>query len=462
MNNEIRELPNAVTECPTISTLLLQENKELEEIPDRFLTAFMSLKILDLSNCHIKSLPPCFDQLVELRALVLHYCRHLETLPPLGRLSKLHVLVCSETKIATLPQGMEKLTSLKLLNLSRNFRLTAIPAGLMSSLSNLEYLDMSGNDQLKFIGERGEISTLFEEILSLDRLIALFTRLGSSACTVETSNALLNRMTKFKKFELSIGFPSSNHFFLAKESKKNVILWGIHVWGERLEWLFANTTCINFYMCQGLDNMFEKLVANSDEIGCFDTVEIIYIYSCTDWVGIGNNAKFDMLPNLENISLYNLTHISCISEFALPLGLKLSRLRCIDVETCEELKYLISLGTTIVSLVKLERILVYSCEQVEQLFKFDQSWYPDFVFPNLKKIKLSNCPKLRFLSEQNVACPRLEEVEVQGCPLLKKLPLATQNVGTIKTIRGEQEWWDQLEWNNDDIKNNLQPCFEPF
>ncbi|KAK4414566.1 hypothetical protein Salat_2869600 [Sesamum alatum] len=226
MENEIRELPNTVIECPTVSTLLLQGNKELEEIPDRcFFSSIMSLKILDLSNCHIKSLPHCFDQLVELRALVLHYCQHLETLPPLGRLSRLQVLVCSETNIVTLPQ------------------------------------------------------------------------------------------------------------------------------------------------------------------------ETLSIYSCTDWVGIGNNAKFDMLPNLEDISLFDLTQLSCISDLALPLGLKFSWLRCIRVESCEELKYLISLDTTILSLVKLERILVYSCEQVEKLFKFD---HLDFVFPNLKNIDLSNCPTLRF------------------------------------------------------------------
>ncbi|KAL0425724.1 UNVERIFIED_CONTAM: hypothetical protein Sradi_1107200 [Sesamum radiatum] len=135
MDNQIKELPNEVGECPTVSTLLLQCNKELEEIPDRFLAAFMSLKILDLSGCYlIKSLPPCFDQLVELRALVLISCENLETLPPVGGLAKLQVFVCSYTKIVTLPQGMEKLTSLRLLDLSYNYHLTAIPVGLMSSL----------------------------------------------------------------------------------------------------------------------------------------------------------------------------------------------------------------------------------------------------------------------------------------------------------------------------------------
>ncbi|KAL0464532.1 UNVERIFIED_CONTAM: Disease resistance protein [Sesamum latifolium] len=259
VDNQIKELPNEVRECPTVSTLLLQSNKELEEIPDRFLAAFMSLKILDLSGCSlIKSLPPCFDQLVELRALVLSSCENLETLPPVGGLTKLQVLVCSQTRISTLPQGMENLTSLRLLDLSYNYHLTAIPVGVMSSLSNLEYLDMRSNGQLKFVGEKGEVSTIFKEILSLDRLIALFTRLGSSACTLEITSSLLNKMMKFKKFELSIGPRGYQTLKVTENSRRTVILIDIHLWGEQTEWLFANTTSIHFKGCEGLDIMFES------------------------------------------------------------------------------------------------------------------------------------------------------------------------------------------------------------
>ncbi|KAK4414561.1 Disease resistance protein [Sesamum alatum] len=224
MNNQIKELPNVIRECPTVTTLLLQWNRELGGIPDQFLAAFTSLKILDLSGCSINSLPPCLDQLVELRALLLVNCSSLETLPPLGGLVKLQVLVCSGTGISTLPQA---------------------PA----------------------------------------------------------------------------------------------------------------------------------------------------------------------------------------------LGLKLSKLVFISVR---------------------------NCPQLEELFKFDQNYGMDFVFPNLKTIRLGNCPRLRSLSWQNVACPRLEDVVVEKCPLLKKLNLTAQNVGTIKKIEGEQEWWNELEWDKDDIKNTFHPYFTPL
>ncbi|KAK4411150.1 Disease resistance protein [Sesamum angolense] len=459
MDNQMRELPDALGECPTISTLLLQRNKMLEEIPEQFLLAFMSLRVLDLSECKsIKSLPPCLDRLVELRAVHLDQCPNLKTLPQVGGLAKLQVLVCSRTRISRLPQGMEKLISLKLLDLSYN-RLTDFPVGTIACLTKLEYLDMRGNSELKFIGD---ISTQLEEILSNERLIDLFIDVDNSACTLETTNTLLNGIKKLKNLELSIGLGGSTK----SNSSKQVILKKIHQWAERMEWLFASMNAITFTNCQGLGTMFEKLVANSNEVGCFDTLQILNISGCKDWdcVGVGSNAKFDMLPNLRVIYLVRFTNISCILDFALPLGLKFSRLEHIRVIRCSQLKYLISLGTTILTLEKLEEVLLNYCEQVEELFKFDQnSGFQDttHVFPNLKRITLKYCPRLRFLSGLNIACPRLEEVEVENCPLLNKFPFTAQNVGTIKKIRGTQKWWDQLEWDGDDIKNKLQPCFTP-
>ncbi|KAK4414560.1 Disease resistance protein [Sesamum alatum] len=401
IDNQIKELPNAVNECPTVSTLLLQWNKELEEIPDQFLAAFTSLKILDLSGCYL--IKPC------------------------------------KTPSACLQQHKSCHTT-----------------------RSLEYLDMRGNKQLKFIGEMGEISYLFKEIFSIDRLITLFIDLDSSACTLETTNTLLNRMLNFKKFELSIGSNRSVSV-VDRERSKTVFFLNIHLWGERMEWLFKNSTSLYFQGCEGLDTMFEKLVANSDEAGSFDTVKLLSISTSTGGFGVRSNANFDMLPNLEDIYLRKLTHLSCISDLVLPLGLKFPMLRGIVVEGCPELKYLISLGTTILSLVKLERITLYSCEQAEELFKFDQNpGQGPILFPNLKEIMLSDCLALRFLSEQNVACPGLEVVSVQNCPLLKKLPLTDQNVGTIKQIRGEQEWWDQLQWDNDHIKKQFTTLFYAF
>ena len=55
----------------------------------------------------------------------------------------------------------------------------------------------------------------------------------------------------------------------------------------------------------------------------------------------------------------------------------------------------------------------------------------------------------------------LEQVEVLECDRLKRLPLTNQNAGTVKAIIGESEWWDALEWDDEETKSNLLPYFRP-
>ncbi|KAK4414559.1 Disease resistance protein [Sesamum alatum] len=257
-------------------------------IPEQFLLAFMSLRILDLSECEsIKCLPACLDRLVELRCLLLDKCKHLETLPPVGGLAKLQVLVCSETRITALP--------------------------------------------------------------------------------------------KSQKY--------SYHFFWWPFHEASAFEGNPSI--GRTDGVGCSRACMAlFSVLQWLGTMFEKFVANSDEVGCFDTLQILQIFGCTDWVGVGSNAKFDMLPNLRDILFLDFNNISCILDLAMPLGLKFFQLQYMKITRCSQLKYLISLGTTILTLEKLEAIYVNDCEQVEELFKFEQNSGLDSVFPSLKRIML--------------------------------------------------------------------------
>ena len=47
------------------------------------------------------------------------------------------------------------------------------------------------------------------------------------------------------------------------------------------------------------------------------------------------------------------------------------------------------------------------------------------------------------------------------CEHLRRLPLSNQNAGTIIEIEVESEWWDALEWDDDETKSSLQSYFRP-
>ena len=81
MYNEIKELPLLPFECPTLSILLLQNNRLLRKIHPIFFQNMCALTYLDLSNTRINELPKSITMLTRLRCLNLKFTRQLEYLP---------------------------------------------------------------------------------------------------------------------------------------------------------------------------------------------------------------------------------------------------------------------------------------------------------------------------------------------------------------------------------------------
>ncbi|KAK3012802.1 hypothetical protein RJ639_008029, partial [Escallonia herrerae] len=188
---------------PEVSTLLLQGNHSLTFVPEGFLTAFKSLKVLNLNRSRIKILPQSLLQLRELRALLLRRCFYLEELPLLGGFTKLQVLDCGQaSRIKELPQGIEELKLEKFPeSLGRNvcdgalrFLTIAYYNGQFPSsnagfcqIPNLELLELFCVDHLESISQLAstlglEFSKLRTiEVDSCEKLKYLFSVGGSTA-----------------------------------------------------------------------------------------------------------------------------------------------------------------------------------------------------------------------------------------------------------------------------------------
>ncbi|KAJ0007079.1 hypothetical protein Pint_30377 [Pistacia integerrima] len=140
MRNEISEIPpNISSDCQALSTLLLQENVYLKNIPESFFVRMQGLKILNLSYTNIEKLSDSISHLTNLKALLLQYCENLKHVPCLAKLVCLRNLNLEGTRITEVPEGMEMLQKLRYLNLFLLF-LEKLPIGMLSKLSCVQKL----------------------------------------------------------------------------------------------------------------------------------------------------------------------------------------------------------------------------------------------------------------------------------------------------------------------------------
>jgi len=462
MNNKIMALPDFVVQCSEASTLLLQGNLLLGSVPERFLQGFEALKVLNLSETSIRSMPLSLLQLGELRALLLGGCRYLEELLPLEGLSRLQVLDLSTTRIKELPRGMENLSNLKQLNLSSTHSLKTIQVGVISRLSCLEVLDLTHcGYYFNMKRDVQEEMACFEELKCLDRLLVLYIRLERIPYFSDEDLYWIDRL---RQLHLSVG-PIGN-FLPTRHNKWAVSIRCLDLFSEeRIGTLLSHASSLDLDNCLGLSDMLEDLVINS--VGSFASLKSLTIESCSGSVWQGGCAShYDLLPNLEELYLRYLNYGESISELLGHLGLRFLRLKLREVEYCSEMKYLLPCGYSyfIYALPNLEIMKVRSCDRLGELFRYNSMQYitSDPVVPSLRQLKLEWLPQLRTLCRDEETWPLLEQVHVSMCNLVRKLPLTDKNAENIKEIKGLSHWWNSLKWHANTTESTLRPYFGPI
>ncbi|KAI8006075.1 Disease resistance protein [Camellia lanceoleosa] len=188
-----------------------------------------------------------------------------------------------------------------------------------------------------------------------------------------------------------------------------------------------------------------------------------------------SGTKFYPLRTLEELTLRRLD-LESISELVHYLHLRFSRLGIIEASECYYLKNLFSSSSIIPTLKNLEKVTISHCRKLVELFEnasssqsseglleelvenahSSQTLIPSCIVPNLRIMKLKELPKLETLGGHHQSWQHLEKLEVINCNQIKKLPFTTQNATAIKEIRGASQWWNDLEWDDEDTKSGLQ------
>jgi len=132
-------------------------------------------------------------------------------------------------------------------------------------------------------------------------------------------------------------------------------------------------------------------------------------------------------------------------------------LKTLEVVDCGRLEKQLISFSFLRQLKNLEEIKVGECRRIKRLIAGSAS---NSELPKLKIIEMWDMVNLKGVCTRTVHLPVLERIGVSNCSLLVKLPITAYNAAAIKEIRGELEWWNNITWQDYEIKSLVQRRFQ--
>lgn len=464
MRNKIAEIPEGTSaKCPRLTTLMLQQNYHLWKIPGSFFEHMKALRVLDLSHTCIEKLPDSVSDLENLTALFLAFCWNLRSIPTLEKLMSLQELDLSGTGIQTLPESLEALLSLKCLNMYAMRWIEKIPIGILTQLSTLQrlvlshHIDVQG-EELEVLNELEEFQGRFSTVHDFNR----FIRAQENEGCLRFYRILvgdydgLGPMTQIQFNHGRISDKLVKCYGLGKEDEAPLLPQDIqHL---KIE------SCNNFSSCL------------SDILPClYDSKDLKYfkVRWCNKLeylMKVKEGQESVLFPSLEHLDLLELpSFIGIFDECdtslspSIPLVGTFSLLRMIRIERCHNIKKLLPINLCS-NLRHLERVYVLSCSQIEEIIGGEHDGI--VILPKLTRISLWSLPELKSICNGKMMCSSIKKVSIKECGKLRKLPFFFSHEeelkipSTLKEIAinsSEKEWWESLEWDHSNTRNELQP-----
>ncbi|CAA7409625.1 unnamed protein product [Spirodela intermedia] len=389
------------TEARRISLM----RNEIRLLPEEPRCPNLQTLLLNHNGHLLEEIPGGFFQFMpSLRVLDLSWTV-IRVLPPeIGSLVELRYLDLSLTPLESLPMEVRNLTKLRQLRLEYTSFLKSIPREAVSSLERLQSLNIYGsNYEFRAGGEGGGSDGVIDHE-------------GRQLCLKDLEDGMWNLT------ELGISITWMTH-----EDLKAVLN------SQRL------SASIRFLQLQ-------QVRLSSVDLGFMKALRILEISDSTDLEELVFNTN--QLSELEELELGELPRATIswkdgYTTAAIFKNLQKLQLPCIEM-----------LGLTGCS--RIEEVIV-----VEEVTVDNVDYQNDSFFPKLKRIWLEDLPNLRSICRHPLLLPSLEEVAVINCPELKKLPFGFSTAKNIQEIYAEQEWWNGLEWEHEDVRSKFTPYFRP-
>ncbi|XP_057546161.1 probable disease resistance protein At4g27220 [Amaranthus tricolor] len=360
-----------------LSILLLQDNP-LEVIPESFFDHMRSLRVLNLSRTCIRKLPNSINNLEELQVLDLNSCKKLKQVPLMAKLCKLRYLNLSQTEIEQVPYSLERLKNLKELNLSAINEQTSLPRGVLPALPRLKVLSCH---VLGIINE-------LQKLASLESLDAKFDNLFDLSCYVRSLH-----WRTLNCYYLQIG----QRIKPKRPPTRGISLQGFTLHGREGEHVVLPFDIQELYLadCSGFRSLSDILNPDNacgfkQRADAFSSLEVCSISRCHD---IENLLSPGWMPNLQ-------------------------WLKSLEVVECSELKELI-------------------VPEIEE--HFQEKTLAPIEFPRLNQLVLTSLPQLYSIYQGLLVCASIRTLKIMECLNLKHLPISNMKLGET-LVSSSLEW----------------------
>ncbi|RYR35558.1 hypothetical protein Ahy_A10g050700 [Arachis hypogaea] len=452
--NKISELPQS-PDCLRLKVLMLQNNADLTKIPSLFFDHMPLLCILNLSYTSVRELPRSLFFLEQLRELYLKGCECFMKLPPeIGNLKKLEKLDLDETQITHLPKEVQKLTNMQSLTLcfyeyrvkkNRSYSCsTIIPSGVLSKLKRLEHLCIGVNPDDERWNEN--VQAILPEILGLECLKTL---------SMYIPQLELLKLIPAHIFKLDFRFIVGRHMQRIISSIP-----------PATDVEFKQSGCsLKFVKGEGVPDEIKMLLRNSKalfldrhftlqslsecEMKNIEQLRVCILAECKEMLTIGGGGAAkddeDMLPHLLFLSLFHMKNLRSIWEGPTPPRSSFGMLQSLSLQSCPKLITLFSVDF-LGNFSLLKELIVKDCPKLSTLVSCHSFRHIAHTFlPKLNKLLLLHLPELTSLSSGLHIGPVLKKIAFYDCPKLHSLSTRELISQELTVIKGESNWWRELE-----------------
>lgn len=336
--------------------------------------------------------------------------------------SRCQTLIVRETKLRKLPRGFF-FNALQVLDLSHNQNLTELPVEI-KNLIRLQHLDISYTDikelpiEVKFLSnlkillmnDTKKLELLPPDVIPHLSSLQVFSKVKSPFFKEAALLEELNRLEKLICLGITLRTLNSINYLLNSPEL------------QRLIFYLTVTEChglplLNISAMQHLETLEIRACHSLEEIKIFPDQSTLTMQDCFSNL---SHVAFQDCP------VKNVTWL-----------IYARRLQTLELDDCHSIAEVIG-----------DRFDLTEIEETQP------------IFSNLKHLSLRYLPMLQTICNRVLPFPYLTTIEVYDSPKLRKLPFDFSSArNCLKEIRGEESWWNGLNWDDPRLREVFTPKF---